>query len=61
MIFDKRHPFLYFAMHLLVSIYDPIKWDIAGPQVVTIALAKWTTLHPYMVRWIPEHVAGKFH
>jgi len=59
LVFDKMHPFLYYAMHLLVSTYDPKSWDIAGPQVVTKAVAGWSKLHPYMVRWIPQHVAGE--
>jgi len=58
MVFDRMHPFLYYAMHFLMSTYDPTVWDIAGPQVVTKAVMGWSALHPSMVRWIPEHNAG---
>jgi hypothetical protein len=59
MAFDRMHPFLYYAMHFLISTYDPKVWDIAGPQVVTKSVMAWSNLHPFMVRWIPEHKAGK--
>lgn len=59
MVFDRMHPYLYYAMHLLMSTYDPKVWDIAGPQVVTKAVTSWSALQPFMVRWIPEHKAGK--
>jgi hypothetical protein len=59
LVFDRMHPFLYFAMHDLVSNYDQTVWDTAGPRVLTRCVALWSTLHPYMVRWIPVHNAGK--
>jgi hypothetical protein len=45
-------------MHDLVSNYDQTVWDTAGPRVLTRCVALWSTLHPYMVRWIPVHNAG---
>jgi hypothetical protein len=58
MVFDRAHPFLYFAMHDLMSTYDPTLWDVAGPRVITRCVNAWHSLHSYMVRWVPVHKTG---
>lgn len=58
MVFDRAHPFLYFAMHDLMSTYDLTLWDVAGPRVITRCVNAWHSLHSYMVRWVPVHKTG---
>ncbi len=60
MVFDRMHPFLYYAMHRLISTYDPDRWDTAGPDVITSCVNGWSALHPFMLRWIPRHEVGTF-
>ncbi len=52
-MFDRQHPFLYYAMHTLIRTYDVNVWGIAGPALMTRCVIGWGQLDPMMVRWIP--------